>query len=777
MLRRTLGAIALLVVAAACSDEPIAPDYTPELIIAEQGDPNDDFHFIEGTGEGSHGRLGHLSWTRTAPRRAEFTYVLAFRRSFFSPTPVIGQVRCFASVTFGDGASVCPAFTVTFVDAANDWFEARATFTHTYPHDGPFLVQSTGCCRVGRSIAPWYHVNNPDKEYRYQALVNFSSAGSAASGLPALVACPRNGLCQFNVAAAAPGGQTIRWRLANTAEWGSGNVHPAGASVDPNTGLFAWNTVGAAVNLSRRTVYSTAVVMETLQAGVVVSRTAVDFLIELTDVEVNKPPAFAAPTPADGTAFTVTSGSSVSIDVRAVDPDTDDDVTITAVGVPAGATFSSSTGNPADAQLNFTAGSAGNFVVNFVATDDRGLSSSPRSISLVVPANSPPTAVSGGPYSGDEGSSIDFDGSGSSDPDGDALSYAWDFGDGSSGSGAQASHTYADNGTYAATLTVSDGNGGSDVATFDVDVANVAPAVSLGAMSSVLTLDPSTGSGSFADPGADSWTGSVDYGDGTVESLVLNPDKTFALSHAYADDGTYTVTVSVGDDDNDSGTASTTVEILNRAPTADAGGTDTAVECTDADDGCTDVSLDGSGSTDLDGTIVDWTWSEGGVVIATGATASAKLSGVGDHVITLTVTDDDGATGTTTHTVTVEDTSAPTVDFSLDVTALWSPNHKLVKVASGIGASDVCDPTGTVLGLSVTSNEPLNGIGDGNTDSDWWFEPVGDGTYNLWLRAERQGTGSDRVYTVTITGTDPSGNVTTATGEVTVPHNQGKGTR
>src|SRR5688500_1762795 len=59
--------------------------------------------------------------------------------------------------------------------------------------------------------------------------------------------------------------------------------------------------------------------------------------------------------------------------------------------------------------------------------------------------NVPPSANAGGPYAGDEGSTITFDGSGSSDPDNAIVSYAWDFGDGSVGSGPNPPHTYADN--------------------------------------------------------------------------------------------------------------------------------------------------------------------------------------------------------------------------------------------------------------------------------------------------------------------------------------------
>ena len=88
------------------------------------------------------------------------------------------------------------------------------------------------------------------------------------------------------------------------------------------------------------------------------------------------------------------------------------------------------------------------------------------------PGNNAPVANAGGPYSGDEGTSISFDASGSSDADGDALSYAWDFGDGNSGSGATPSHTYAAAGTYTATVTVSDGQD-SDQASATVTVNSV----------------------------------------------------------------------------------------------------------------------------------------------------------------------------------------------------------------------------------------------------------------------------------------------------------------
>ena len=71
--------------------------------------------------------------------------------------------------------------------------------------------------------------------------------------------------------------------------------------------------------------------------------------------------------------------------------------------------------------------------------------------------NNPPVANAAGPYTGEAGTPIQFDGSGSSDPDGDTLvSYAWTFGDGSTGSGANPSHTYATGGEFTALVPEAD---------------------------------------------------------------------------------------------------------------------------------------------------------------------------------------------------------------------------------------------------------------------------------------------------------------------------------
>jgi hypothetical protein len=81
-------------------------------------------------------------------------------------------------------------------------------------------------------------------------------------------------------------------------------------------------------------------------------------------------------------------------------------------------------------------------------------------------------------------------------------------------------------------------------------------------------------------------------------------------------------------------------------------------------------------------------------------------------------------------------------------------------------SSDRCDGAPATTCTAV-SNEPDNGLGDGDTANDiQWISGV------LYLRAERSGTGTGRIYTITCTTTDASGNATSAVTTVTVPHDQ-----
>jgi len=143
---------------------------------------------------------------------------------------------------------------------------------------------------------------------------------------------------------------------------------------------------------------------------------------------------------------------------------------------------------------------------------------------------------------------------------------------------------------------------------------------------------------------------------------------------------------------------------------------------------------------------------------------------LGTTTVTATATDFAGNVATATFKVTVVDTTAPVIDqVSASPADLGAPNHQMVPVSITATVRDVADAAPVTKILSVSSNEPGNGRGDGNTEVDW--EITGDRTLNL--RAERSGGGRGRVYTITIETRDASGNAVTATVAVTVPHDRG----
>jgi autotransporter-associated beta strand protein len=111
--------------------------------------------------------------------------------------------------------------------------------------------------------------------------------------------------------------------------------------------------------------------------------------------------------------------------------------------------------------------------------------------------------------------------------------------------------------TYALNAYVYDSTGASSPAVnLSTIISNVPPVVSLGPDVGLPAGRPLSANGRFSDPGADSWTATVNYGDGTGSiGLPLNSDKTFALNHTFPSNGLYSVTVIVRDDDLGVGSA------------------------------------------------------------------------------------------------------------------------------------------------------------------------------------------------------------------------------
>jgi hypothetical protein len=136
----------------------------------------------------------------------------------------------------------------------------------------------------------------------------------------------------------------------------------------------------------------------------------------------------------------------------------------------------------------------------------------------------------------------------------------------------------------------------------------------------------------------------------------------------------------------------------------------------------------------------------------------------------LTVDDGKGGTSSDEVKITVADRTAPIArKLTAAPARLWPPNHVMVPVKVAASASDVCDPAPPSCRITgVTSNEPVNGLGDGDASPDWEIT----GSLTLKLRAERSGNGKGRVYTVSVTCSDAFQNRSTATVGVLVPHDQ-----
>ncbi len=158
-----------------------------------------------------------------------------------------------------------------------------------------------------------------------------------------------------------------------------------------------------------------------------------------------------------------------------------------------------------------------------------------------------------------------------------------------------------------------------------------------------------------------------------------------------------------------------------------------------------------------------------GVTSLTTSAASGSLFPLGTTTVTVTAQDAAGNTTSGSFTVTVRDTTAPVIAaLSNSAPTLWPPNHKMVPVTVSATVTDAVGLTSFKI-VNVTSSEPDNGLGDGDTAND--IVITGDRT--LQLRAERSGKGNGRTYTITVQATDAAGNTTKATTTAFVPKSQG----
>ena len=157
-------------------------------------------------------------------------------------------------------------------------------------------------------------------------------------------------------------------------------------------------------------------------------------------------------------------------------------------------------------------------------------------------------------------------------------------------------------------------------------------------------------------------------------------------------------------------------------------------------------------------------------VTITYSKASGSFFDVGTTTVVVKATDGSNNTATCSFTITVNDVEPPVIhDLLVTPPVLWPPNHNMKNVNVNYTSTDNC-PGPITCHITVASDEPENGTGDGDTAPDW--ELIDD--HHIKLRAERAGNGDGRVYSVTVTCTDQYRNSSSGTKTVLVPKNMSR---
>lgn len=315
----------------------------------------------------SHFRFRMTTWERVEGNEVKMTVTFADRGSYWGSVEVDDVIP--TNISFGDGQFGSIDARVIAVNEIEDWFLARGSINHAYQTEGPFTARWSGCCTLG-SLK-----NSPNSSLRNHTIVDLRNGNdfSPVTSLPPIVGVPSGGgVRQWQVHALDRDNTDLSWRLATPTE--SSISQPADLTIDGNTGVVSWDTTGKPEGL-----WITTVIIADDQGAELM----VTYLINLGG-EVTDPPAWLDPTPEDGTVFSVPVGRERSFTLIAEDPDAEEDVLITDLGLPEGVTCTDvdNPANPARVDCMVAPTAEDSDFVTFNAQDPNGTSAGFRTYRL-----------------------------------------------------------------------------------------------------------------------------------------------------------------------------------------------------------------------------------------------------------------------------------------------------------------------------------------------------------------------------------------------------------
>ncbi len=376
--------------------------------------------------QASHFRGASLTWRKLAsPANAiEVTITESWRGDFIGSN----------SYAWGDGTGSVSTSGATVIasgtDATGSYAIIRRVATHSYTTAGPFTISTSGGARIGAPL-----VNAANGNWNLSAVVDMRNGnqGSPVISSPILLQMIKGGLNTVPISYADVDGDPVTFRLATSAESGISTIPTAGGKTlaVSSSGVLTWDTSSTTVGQ----VYAVQVIANDnhpLSPGTGTTKVFFDFMIQIVDGTLNKPPV------ATGNAgpFVAAIGVPFTNVITGTDAD-GGNLTVTHLGLPSGATLTPVSGTtgpqPLSAVFSWTptpAAADSSVGVTIVFTDPSGLQAT-KSFSISVPSNQPPVANAGPDVTVIDADAnyqptvVMLDGSASSDPENIPLTYSW----------------------------------------------------------------------------------------------------------------------------------------------------------------------------------------------------------------------------------------------------------------------------------------------------------------------------------------------------------------